>query len=139
MTNSPSEKWQCHDCGAGPHLLETTPTCTGVRNGVYCGHKGCRDCKRNNDISSIMGTAALRSPLTPPDMRRTAPAMAPRGNKRALDHGQYHQQALRLTRPPLTSWWICCVCDYKNNPALIDGRCSVCNHTKCSYDRLWTH
>ena len=138
MANPPPEIWLCHECGAGPHLLETTLACTGVHNGVQCGHKVCGVCKKNKDIPSTIGTVALRSPLTPPGMRRTAPAMAPRGNKRALDRGQYHQPALRLSAPPLTGWWICSNCKNNNNPALTDGRCSVCNHARCRDCRPWT-
>src|SRR5271163_1950861 len=130
MANPRPPVWQCHDCGAGPYLRETTPAC------IQCGHKMCPDCKRDGDIPNTLGTV-LRSPLTAAKttdysaMRRTAPAMAPRGNKRALDHGQYHQQALRLTRPPLTGWWICSKCGNENDPDLTDGRCSICNHAKC--------
>jgi hypothetical protein len=138
MTNPPPEKWQCHVCGTGPHIRETTPACTGVRSdNKQCGHKVCSECKRNNDIPSTLGTIVLRSPLTSPGtidigaMRRTAPGMAPRGNKRTLDHGQHHQQALRLgTRPSMAGWWICC-CGQMNNPKLSGGRCTVCNHKKC--------
>jgi hypothetical protein len=133
--------WKCHRCGAGPHVYATTPACTGVPDGIQCGHKLyeghklCEECRTDGQIPSTMGTVVLRSPLTAvrtidfSAMRRTVPAMAPRGNKRALDH----QPPLRLgSRPPLAGWWICSNCKSENNPALTDGRCTVCNHRKCS-------
>ena len=138
MTNPPPEKWQCHICLEGPHTYSITTSCTGVRSdNKQCGHRLCRYCKTDNEIPNPLGPAALRSPPTAArttdysTMRRTAPAMVPRGNKRTLDHGQHHQQALRLgARPSMAGWWTCCY-GHMNNPALSSGRCTQCNHEKC--------
>jgi hypothetical protein len=144
MANPRPPIWLCHECGAGPHLCKTTPACTGVRNGIQCGHKVCKDCKKNGDIPSTMGTVVLRSPPTAAGttdlnaMRRTVPAMAPRGNKRARDRGQYHQPALRLGSGPSMAWWWTCCRGHMNNPALTDGRCTICSHKKCGTCRPLT-
>jgi hypothetical protein len=53
--------WQCHMCGAGPHIYAVTPSCTYVLSGSQCGHLMCRICKTDGEIPSTMGSGALRS------------------------------------------------------------------------------
>jgi hypothetical protein len=133
------EKWQCHECKTGPQLCATAICC------AQCGHNMCDECKKDGEIPSPLGAGVLRSPPTRAPttyshaMPRNVPNMAPRGNIRDRDRGRYYQPALRLSSrpPPLTGWWICHVCSFKNNPDLCGGRCTHCQHLKCPICRPW--
>jgi hypothetical protein len=139
MANPAPRIWQCHVCGAGPHILAIATSCTGVRSdNRQCGHRMCPTCKKDNNIPNPMGTAASRSLRTRATMidvnavPRTVPSMVPRGTKSARGRGLYYQPALRLSsRPSMDGWWTCSVCGNMNNPKLSDGRCTICSHRKC--------
>ena len=46
----------------------------------------------------------------------------------------YPTSAQSFSRPSMEGWWRCCRNPHQhlNNPALSSGRCTQCNHTKCS-------
>jgi len=137
------EKWQCHECGSGPHLYATTKRCTGVVEGRQCGHKVCDDCKKDNNI---------QPPLASKWRTRSSDHQhgdVPIRDFTALHSGYDHERSvnamcgggrrmnLRLTsRPSMAGWWKCCQCRNWNNPTLSPERCVQCQHRKCSYCTL---
>lgn len=145
MANQTPQNWQCHKCGSGPQLCATTKRCTGVlANNTQCGHEMCPLCETDVNIPPPTPSGGQRSSSTPVHTIQfhTTPQVVPRMAPTPRNHGRrglYHCPPLRLnSKPPLRGWWICSICDYKNNPALCGGHCTNCNHAKCSSCRPWT-
>jgi hypothetical protein len=135
--------WQCCRCVDGPMKMVNHPICS------KCGHRPCKNCKKDGDIV-ILGsrrTAAVRAydhtnayranPGTniPPNhsVRESVPATY------SVDpNSAQARKRMRLGSrpgPSLRGWWVCHKCDSMNNPELCQGRCTICNHTKCNQCR----
>lgn len=57
-------KWQCHECHAGPYLYANTTRCTNIgSNNLPCNHDFCHArCKKDNDIPPPLSSTQSSSP-----------------------------------------------------------------------------
>jgi hypothetical protein len=56
------ERWQCHMCGAGPHIYAVALSSTGASSDfIQRGYRVCRTCKMDREIPPPMGGGAFRS------------------------------------------------------------------------------